>query len=113
MLTEYEARKLRESMKQELNETAAALVFKCAVYLLLFIGLAWLGATREAPSALRVQPLERQALAQPDPASKAVFEDRRERYVRANPGSQVAREHRMQRQQDAHADGGYFAYQSE
>lgn len=113
MLTEYEARKLQHDMKQELN-AAPGVVFKCAVMLLLLIiGLAWIGASSEDPAGRDSPSPATPAMAQAEPYSKTVFEERRQRYIEAYPDSRVAREAAAQRQRNANSDGGYFAYQNE
>lgn len=112
MLTEYEARKLQHDMKQELN-AAPGVVLKCVVMLLLIIGLAWIGASSEDPAGRDSPSPATPAMAQAEPYSKTVFEERRQRYIEAYPDLRVAREAAAQRQRDANSGGGYFAYQSE
>jgi len=113
MLTEYEAQKLtRDYMKRELN-AAPGVALKCAVLLLLIIGLAWIGAASEGPAGRDSRYSATPAMAQPELYSKTVFEERRRRYIEAYPDSRVAREAAAQRQRDANSDEGYFAYQSE
>lgn len=108
MLTEYEVRKLQHDMKQELN-AGPGVVLKCAVMLLLIIGLAWIGAPAGRDSRSPATP----GMAQAEPYSKTVFGERRQRYIEAYPDSRVAREAAARRQKEANSDGGYFAYQSE
>ena len=110
MLTEYETQKLRHEMRGELS-AAPIVVVRCVAMILLVFGLAWLGTSCQAPASADLRASD--VMPRPEPVSKAVFEQRRERFIEAFPDSQVAREARAHEQKDAHADGGYFAYASQ
>ena len=89
-------------MQREL-EASPAIVSECAVKLLLVVGFAWSGTSPvdlTAPESAGGSP-PRQF--QPEPESKAAFDERRKRYIEANPDSHVAREDRLQQLKDAHA----------
>ena len=113
MMTRREARGLIHAMKDELN-VRIGVVTKCAVMLALVFGLLWIGASSEplageaaSPAVTKMTPLKN------EPYSRQVFEERRQRFIKANPDSHVAREAASLQQKDANSDGGYFAGQSE
>ncbi len=110
MLTEYEARKLQDDMRRELNAPSGA-VLKCAALLFLLVGIAWLGADSkdlEDPDSLSPVSL---ASAKADRFSRIFSDERRQRYIEAHPDSHLARsaagKPRIQREQ-SHQDNGYF-----
>ena len=113
MMTMREVRGLIHAMKDELNVRIGT-VIKCAVMLALVFGLLWIGASSE-PMAGEAASLVVARMPPPknEPYSRQVFEERRQRYIKANPDSQVAREAVSLQQKDANSDGGYFAGQSE
>lgn len=57
MLTEYEAWKLKDNARHELS-VGPGVVSKCAVMLLLFIELAWIGASSGDPASRDAAVLE-------------------------------------------------------
>jgi hypothetical protein len=74
------------------------------------VALAWIGAANDSPAGRDWAPPSPQAMSKGAPSSREVFEERRRRYIEANPDSQVAREAAPQKPADANSDGGYFAY---
>lgn len=119
MLTKFETTKLLHGMRDELDaETRSALkssvVLKCAVMLSLIVGLVWIGVSSEdSLSGGHSSPVA-QATQLPDRYSRTVFEERRRRYIEANPDSNIAREAASLRQRDAIlSDGGAMAYQND
>ena len=113
MMTRREVRGLVHAMKDELNVRIGT-VIKCAVMLVLVFGLLWIGKSSE-PLATQSSIAEAAAMAPPknESSSRRLFEERRQRYIEANPDSRVAREAAPLQQKDAHADGGYFAGRAE
>lgn len=113
MMTRRKVRGLIHAMKNELSVQIGT-VLKCTVMLGLMFGLMWIGAssgpvTGQAPSSaiVKMTPPKNESY------SRQVFEERRQRYIKANPDSHVAREAASLQQKDANSDGGYFAGQSE
>jgi hypothetical protein len=113
MMTRREVRGLIHAMKDELN-VRIGIVIKCAVLITLAFGLMWIGASSE-PLAGHVSPpaAAKMTPAKSESYSRQVFEERRQRYITANPDSDVAREAALLQQKDANSDGGYFAGQIE
>ena len=112
MMTAREVRELIHAMKDALNARIG--VVGCAVMLMLVFGLIWIGVSSEpvasqgsAPVVAKMTPVKSEAY------SSQVFEQRRQRYIAANPDSQIAREAASLQQKDANSDGGYFAGNSE
>lgn len=91
MLTEYEAWKLRGDMKRELN-AGPGVVLKYAGSLFLLIGLAWIGVDSKDTAGRDSPPPAPLTSAKAERYSRAVFEERRQRHIEANPDSHVARE---------------------
>jgi hypothetical protein len=81
--------------------------------MLLVFGLAWLGTSCQGPASADLRLRASDVMPRPEPVSRAVFEQRQQRFIETFPDSQVAREARAHEQRDAHADGGYFAYASQ
>src|SRR5688572_742664 len=77
MLTEYEARKFQEDMRQELN-ASSGVVSKCTLMLLVILVLAWFGHKGETEHDSMHQSAENAF--KKERASRTVFEQRRQRY---------------------------------
>lgn len=105
MLTGYEARKLQHDMRQELH-IAPVVLLKAAALPLLIIGLAWGGASSEAPANGDLLSRARLWMSAEQSYSKTVFEARRQHYVEAYPDSFVARDASTR----AEADDSYYRY---
>ena len=91
MLSEYEAQKLQHDMKQEL-EASTGVVYKCAVGLLILLGLAWIGADTGprqdvAPDAPQAQHRESALLAH----GKKPYDERQARIESPQDQSEMAR----------------------
>ena len=97
-------------MQREL-EASPAIVSECAVKLLLVVGLAWSGTSTVDLTAPETAGRSPPHLLQPEPESKAAFDERRKRYIEANPDSHVAREDRFQQLKDVHAWGAISRFQ--
>ena len=97
MLSEYEARKLQDDMKKELNAGPGS-VLKYAVFMLLIIGLAWIGTPGYDAAGRDASSPAPQASAEAVRYSRTAFEERRQHHIEAYPDSQVARETAVQRQ---------------
>lgn len=93
----YEARKLQHDMRQELH-AAPVVVVGAAPMLLLIIGLAWGGASSEAPANGYLPSRARLGMSVAESYSKTVFEARRQRYIEAYPDSFVARDAILKRE---------------
>jgi hypothetical protein len=113
MLSEYEARKLQEDMKRELN-TGPATVIRYGVLMLLIVGLAWTGTpSNDAVGRDSAAPAP-QASADRVRHSRAAFEERRQRFIAAYPDSQIARESAVQRQESMNLERRrHIAFDSE
>ncbi|MEO8442203.1 MAG: hypothetical protein ABI547_06920 [Betaproteobacteria bacterium] len=113
MMKGPEVRELIHAMQDELS-VRAGIMLKCAVILTLVLGLARIGVSGE-PSAGLGSPAAAAKKTPPknESYSRRVFEERRQRYIKANPDSHVAREAAALQQKDANSDGGYFAGHSE
>lgn len=109
MLTEYEARRLQQDMKEELSATPGV-VYRCAVLLvLLMIGLAW-SDLGDKESAGRSSPsTSTPGISHAQPHSKTVFGERRQRHIDQYPDSIVARDAANRGQTDVLSDEDHFA----
>jgi hypothetical protein len=113
MMGGREVRGLLHAMKDELNVRVST-VLKCAAMLALVFGLMWIGASSEPLAGHGSSPaVEKMTPAKGESYSRQVFEERRQRYIEANPDSHVAREAASLQQKDTNSDGGYFAGHSE
>jgi hypothetical protein len=111
MMTESEARKLQQDMKQELNATPRV-VFRCAVMLLLITGLAWSGVGDKKPADGNSSSTATPGMSHAESHSKTVFDERRQRHIDLYPDSIVAREAAARRQSEASSDEEHFAYRT-
>jgi hypothetical protein len=110
MMRGREVRGLIHAMKDELN-MRIGIVLKCAVMLTLVFGLLWIGTSSEPVAGQAASPaVAKMTTAKSESYSRQVFEERRQRYIEANPDSHIAREAASLKQKDANSDGGYFAY---
>lgn len=107
MCTGYEARKLQHDMRQELH-IAPVVLLRAAALPVLFIGLAWGGASSEAPANGDLPSRARLGVSAEQPYSKTVFEARRQRYVEAYPDSFVARDASTRAGVDSRTEGERF-----
>jgi hypothetical protein len=113
MMTGREGRGLIHAMKDELN-VRIGVVIKCAVMLALVFGMLWIGASSEPLAGEAASPaVAKMTPAKSESYGRQVFEEQRQRYIKANPDSRVARETVSFLQKDANSDGGYFAGNSE
>jgi hypothetical protein len=97
MLSEYEARKLQDDMKRELN-AGPGTVIRYGVFILLVVGLAIFGTPSKQSVDRNVASPVAQAGAAPFSHSMVAFEERRQRFIQANPDAQIAREFAAQKQ---------------
>lgn len=112
MLTEYEARKLQEDMKRELN-AGPGTVMRYGVFMLLVVGLAVIGTPGKESAGRNTASPVAQAGAANLSHSRAAFEERRQRYIEVNPDAQIAREVAAQKQWLVHSKRRHIAFDND
>lgn len=112
MLSEYEARKLQEDMKRELN-AGPGTVIRYGVFMLLVVGLAVIGTPSRESAGRNVASPMAQAGAAKFSHSRAAFEERRQRHIQANPDAQIARDVAAQKQWLANSKRRHIAFEGD